>query len=258
MLKNLNNLIKTIVLEQVTEDKDEKYIKFVYHCNEFYNRYLVDLAEKNNVAVSKQRNNVFLAIGSFDNIIKYFSTLKVDELFMEDPSKFTIISPIYCFNDDQYAHNMQRGELFPSTTYDNAVTTHDVDNKVRSIVYGKWMDFYQNEKRGQKLLTIEPSKFKKYIKEVQKKFELNDDDIIYIEFSVNCEDWKNNIFEDMVEYYTEDEINERMVDDNRNLDDRFNYSDYIKSKDMNVESGNTDALKSVKRTRKTYKENKIK
>ena len=58
-------------------------------------------------------------------------------------------------------------------------------------------------------MKLYPKKFKKYIKEIQKKYDCKDEDIIYIEFSVNCEDWKNNIFEDMAEFRTEDDINEK-------------------------------------------------
>ena len=96
MLKNLNGFIKNIIMEQVTEDKDEKYIKLVYHCNEFYNRYLSDLAIDCEIGITKQRNNVFLAVGSFKNIIKFFDSLKVDEMFMEEPKDFSILAPIYC------------------------------------------------------------------------------------------------------------------------------------------------------------------
>lgn len=257
MLKNLNSFIKNIILEQVTEDKDEKYIKLVYHCNEFYNRYLVDLAEKCEIGVTKQRNNVFLAIGTFKNITKYFNELKVDEMFMEDPSQFAICAPMYCFNDKSFEHKMQRGEGYqPPIVKDGVVTTHEVDNDFRSIIYGRWFDFFENEKKNEKLLKIEPSKFKKYIKNIQKKNKLSDDDIIYIEFSVNCEDWKNNIFEDMVEYRSEEEINEKMIDDSRNLDDDFDYSLAVMPK--NDSEDHRKALKDIKVSKKTYKENKLK
>lgn len=252
MLKNLNGFIKNIIMEQVTEDKDEKYIKLVYHCNEFYNRYLSDLAIDCEIGITKQRNNVFLAVGSFKNIIKFFDGLKVDEMFMEEPKDFSILAPIYCFNETNYEHLMQRGEKFSSTTKDGVLTTHDVDNDVRNIVYGRWFDFYQNERKNQKLQKIQPSKFKKYIKDVQKKYDMSDDNVIYVEFSVNCEDWKNNIFEDMTEYRDEDQINEI----NSNKDDDFDYSLAVAPKVDDKES--KKALKNVKVSKKTYKDNKIK
>ena len=257
MLKNFNNYIKNIILEQVTEDKDEKYIKLVYHCNEFYVRYLSPLADEYNVSITKQRNNVFLAFGTFENIIKAFNNLKVDEMFMEKPADFVIVAPMYCFNDAEYEHKMQRGELYAPAFISAGVptpTTHDVDNVARNVVFGRWFDFYQNEKKGQKLLTITPSKFKKYIKEVQKKYDLTDNDNIFIEFSVNCEDWKNNIFEDMAEYRTEDEINE--INSNKEKEIDFDY-DLAKMPKENNED-HRKALKDIKVTKKTYKENKIK
>lgn len=239
MLKNLNSLIKNVILEQVTDDKDEKYIKLIYHCNEFYNKYLVDLADECNIGVTKQRNNVFLTYGTVANLIKYFDKLKVDEMFMEDPKEFSILAPMYSFGDD--THLMQRGEAFPITGSEQVPTTHDVDNKVRSIVYGRWNDFYQNEKNGQKLLKVQPSKFKKYIKDVQKLFKLDEDSYMFIEFSVNCEDWKNNIFEDMAEFRTEDEINDNICNKE---DSKFDYPQ------CNVPKSNDDshraALKDIK------------
>lgn len=258
MLKNFNSLLKNVILEQVTEDKDEKYIKLVYHCNEFYNKYLVDLAEKYNIGITKQRNNVFLAAGTFKNIISYFNELKVDDMFMEDPKEFQICAPMYCFNDENYEHQMQRGEFYAPTTVNGTLTTHDVDNKVRTTIYGRWFDFYENEKKNLKLLKVYPNKFKKYIKDVQKKFGMTDDNIIYIEFSVNCEDWKNNIFEDMAEFRTEDDINSFVSNDNdkRNIDDDFDYSQTVVPK-VNDDS-HRKVLKNIKRTEKTYKENKKK
>jgi len=258
MLRNFNKLLKSIILEQVTEDKDEKFIKLVYHCNEFYNRYLVDLADSCHVGITKQRNNVFLVIGTFKDVIKYFNELKVDNMFMEDPSKFTICAPMYCFNDPNYEHLMQRGELYVPTSNDNVLTTHDIDNNVRSTVYGRWFDFYENEEKGLKLLKLYPNKFKKYIKDVQKKYDLTDDNVIYIEFSVNCEDWKNNIFEDMAEYRTAEDINDFGATnggDKRNIDDDFDYSQAVMPKQQ--DESYKESLKDIKRTKKTYKENKI-
>ena len=259
MLKNFNNLLKNIILEQVTEDNDDKYIKLVYHCNEFYNRYLADLAEDHNIGITKQRNNVFLAIGTFKDIISYFDHLKVDNMFMEKPEEFQICAPMYSFNDPEYEHRMQRGELYPQTSNQGVITTHDVDNKVRSTIFGKWFDFYENEKKGIKLLKLYPKKFKKYIKEIQKKYDCKDEDIIYIEFSVNCEDWKNNIFEDMAEFRTEDDINSFVSNDNdkRNIDDDFDYTQKCVVPKSNDDS-HRKALKDIKKTEKTYKENKIK
>ena len=260
MLKNFNSLLKNIVLEQVTDDKDDKFVKLIYHCNEFYNRYLADLAEDYHIGITKQRNNIFIAIGTFKDIISYFDHLKVDDMFMEKPEEFQICAPMYCFNDPEYEHSLQRGELYPQTSNQGVITTHDVDNKVRTTIYGKWFDFYENEKKGIKLLKLYPKKFKKYIKEVQKKYKCKDDDIIYIEFSVNCEDWKNNIFEDMAEFRTADDINDLGAgngDDKRNIDDDFDYTQKCvvpKAKD----DSHRAALKDIKRTEKSYKENKIK
>ena len=255
MLKNFNNLIKNIIIESAETPDDEQRIKNVYHCNEFYNRFLYQLAIDHNILLTKQRNNVFLVGGLFKDIIKFFDGLKVDKDFMDNPNEFEIYELLYTFDDEQYRHVMNRDEQYPDGQgYENVQTTHDDDNLVRRVIHGRWNEFFENEKKGQKLLNVQPSKFKKYIKQIQKKFDLTNDDKIFIEFNVNCEQWKNNIFD--AEYRSEDDINDFVSNDKRNIDDDFDYSQCVVPK--NNDDSHRKALKDIKKTEKTFKENKIK
>lgn len=256
MLKNFNNLIKNIIIESAETTDDEQRIKNVYHCNEFYNRFLYQLAIEHNVLLTKQRNNVFLVGGLFKDIIKFFDGLKVDKDFMDNPNEFEIYELLYTFDDEQYRHIMNRDEQYPNGQgYENVQTTHDDDNIVRRVIQGRWFEFFENEEKGQKLLNVVPNKFKKYIKQIQKKFNLTNDDKIFIEFTVNCEQWKNNIFD--AEYRSEDDINDFVSNDKRNIDDDFDYTQAVKLSKDNDDSYRK-ALKDIKKTEKTYKENKIK
>ena len=249
MLKNFNNLIKNIIIESAETPDDEQRI------NEFYNRFLYQLAIDHNVLLTKQRNNVFLVGGLFKDIIKFFDGLKVDKDFMDNPNEFEIYELLYTFDDEQYRHIMNRDEQYPDGQgYENVQTTHDDDNLVRRVIHGRWNEFFENEKKGQKLLNVQPSKFKKYIKQIQKKFDLTNDDKIFIEFNVNCEQWKNNIFD--AEYRSEDDINDFVSNDKRNIDDDFDYSQCVVQK--NNDDSHRKALKDIKKTEKTFKENKIK
>ena len=36
MLKNFNKLVKSVIFESIENDDDEKRIREVYHCNEFF------------------------------------------------------------------------------------------------------------------------------------------------------------------------------------------------------------------------------
>ena len=151
MLKNFNKLVKSVIFESIENDDDEKRIREVYHCNEFFHRYIEPLVdsinEKDdgiNLIVTKQRQNVFLVTGIFNDVSKFFNEFKIDEGFMENPQDFRIFSPQYMLLD--YAddiHYMGRGEMWPKQDFD-VPGTHDVDNSknVRSTVYGKWFSFY--------------------------------------------------------------------------------------------------------------------
>ena len=257
MLKNFNALIKNIITEAAENEDDEQRIKNVYHCNEFYNRFLWQLSLDDKVLLTRQRNNVFLVGGLFKDVIKFFNDLKVDKDFMDEPKDFEIYQPMYTFGDTQ--HNMNRDEQYPSSKglTPNSITTHDDDNLVRRVIEGIWKEFNENVKKGTKLLKVQPNKLKKYIKEVQKEYDLTNDDQIFIEFTVNCEQWKNNIFD--AEYKSEDDINDfgaASGDDKRNIDEDFDYSQCVMPK--NNDDSHRAALKDIKKTEKTYKENKLK
>ena len=262
MLKNFNKLVKSVIFESIENDDDEKRIREVYHCNEFFHRYIEPLVDSINekddgskLIVAKQRQNVFLVTGIFNDVSKFFNEFKIDEGFMENPQDFRIFSPQYMLLD--YAddiHYMGRGEMWPKQDFD-VPGTHDVDNSknVRSTVYGRWFSFYEDDSKGYKLKGIKPKDLLKNLKKMKKELPIDEVTIISIEFSVNCEQWKNQIFDEMSEYSDV----EYRDDVNRN-DDDFDYSLAALPKHSKEDEDEAKkSLKDIKRTSKKFKENKI-
>lgn len=257
MLKNFNNLIKNIIFESSNldeiNDNDEKRIREVYNCNEFYYRYL---ANKNseNLKITKQRQNTFLVTGYVKDVMKFFNEFEIDDAFMEKPEDFRIFSPQYLIlgvSDD--IHYMGRGEMWPKQDY-NIPGTHDIDNSegVRSTIYGRWFNFYEDDSKGLKLKGVKPKDLNKNFKKLKKESTIGDETIVSVEFSVNCEQWHCQIFDEMSEYSDV----EYRDDVNRNEDD-FDYSIAALPKhSAEAENEAKAALKDVKRTTKKYKENK--
>lgn len=271
MLKKFNEYINTIILESVENsiDQDEKRIREVYHCNEFFNRYLVPLTEKINsskknfdleLIVTKQRQNVFLVTGAVVDVMKFFNDFKIDEAFMEKPEDFRIFAPQYLLleiADD--IHYMGRGEMWPKQDY-NIPSTHDIDNKlgVRSTIFGKWFSFYEDDAKGFKLKGVKPKDLNKNFRKMKKEQAIDDNTIVSVEFAVNCEQWSNQIFDEM----SENSDIEYREDVNMDHDD-FDYTVALKPVNNPESKELTDAeikkaINDIKRTKRTFKDNKIK
>lgn len=258
MLKNFNRLINSIIFESV-EDKDEKRIREVYNCNEFYHRYLETLMDKinlenensSNLVVTKQRQNVFLITGFLKDVSKFFKELKVDEAFLEKPEEFKIYSPQWIVLDTaEDIYIMGRNEMWPRQDF-NVPSTHDIDNSknVRSTIFGKWFSFYKDDGKGLKIKGVKPSDLIKNFNKLKKESSINDETIISVEFSVNCEQWANQIFDEM----SEDSDIEWRDDVNRN-DEDFDYSlASLPKHSKDAENEAKKSLKDVKRTIKKYK-----
>jgi hypothetical protein len=271
MFNKFNEYINEILLNAVESsiDKDEKRIREVYHCNEFYHRYLETLMDKINenkkidelkLIVTKQRQNTFLVTGILKDVMKFFTDFKIDEAFMEEPKDFRIFAPQYMLlelSDD--IHYMGRGEMWPKQDF-NVPSTHDIDNKsgVRSTVFGKWFSFYEDDAKGLKVKGVKPSDLNKNFKKLKKESSIDDDTIFSVEFSVNCEQWHNQIFDEMSEY-----SNVEWRDDVNSEHDDFDYSVALKpvknpeSKEM-TDAEIKKAINEINRKEKTFKENKVK
>lgn len=209
MNSKLNRFIKSLILEYSTDENDKKRIREMYHTNEFYLKFISTLAEECNVVATKQRENCFLVTGLLKNVEQFFNKLKVDSDFMDNPSDFKIYSPMFSYGET--IHNLKYDEDYPVYEQPGVATqTHQIDNIVRHTVYGKWYNFF-DETMNKKIKAIKPNEITKYFKtmfpKATKKFNENTD--IFVEFQVNCENWKNQIFDEMSEYAkTPDEMND--------------------------------------------------
>lgn len=249
MLKKFDSLIKKILCESAGNDDDEKKIREAYHTNEFYYRFLDPVAEETHVLVTKNRNNTFLIYGSLKAIEDFFKALKVDETFMENPSEFKIYSPMFSYGEN--AHYLKMDEDYPTVDkIGEAPYTHAIDNQVRNTVHGRWYSLVDEDKAGQKIKGVKPSEVSKYFKSIFPKADknFNNETEIYFEFQVNCEDWKNQIYDEMSEYAKEpDEMNEYHNED----PDDFDYTQ-LNVKNVNDDAIVKNALKEIKRTDKDY------
>lgn len=270
MLNKFNEYINEIILSTVeNSDNDEKRIREVYHCNEFYHRYLETLMDKINdtkkiddlkLLITKQRHNTFLVTGFLKDVMKFFTDFKIDEAFMEKPLDFRIYAPQYMILDTvDDIHYMGRGEMWPKQDFD-VPSTHDIDNKkgVRTTIFGRWFSFYEDDKKGLKVKGVKPSDLNKNFKKLKKETSIDDNTIFSVEFSVNCEQWNNQIFDEMSEYSDV----EWRDDVNSNHDD-FDYNVALKPIKTTETKEMTDAeikkaINDLSIKEITFKENRIK
>lgn len=260
MLNNFNNLIKSILLEQVEEDKDEEKEKIMasYNTNEFYTRVLEPITDGLNVVLTKQRNNTYLVYGPVGDLIKFFNGIKVDKEFMDDPKEFKIYSPIFTYGD--YMGKLKLDQFYPITNFEKTGVpfTHELENIDGNVLEGKWYSIFENDVPDGKFIKgvapsdMEKKVFKKMFPKGDKSFTENF--VMYVEFQVNTEGLKNLIWDEMTEYAKDpDEMN-----DLHNSDpDDFDYTQ-LNVKNENDEATVKAALKDIKRSSKEFKENKIK
>lgn len=247
MLKQFNTFVHKLISEAATEESDEKIIKDTYHCNEFYAKFLQNLGEECSVVVTKQRQNCFLVYGVLKNVKDFFTKLKVDKTFMDNPEDFRIYTPMFSYGET--AHNLKLDEDYPIYKQAGIPTqTHEVDNIVRQTVFGKWYPLFDEKKPCQKIKGLKPSEITKYFKQTFPKAtkDFNEEVEIYVEFQVNCEDWNNLIYDAMTEYAKDpDEMNDAHNED----PDDFDYTS------LNVKDKQDDE-KEAKKTLKDVKTKK--
>lgn len=178
---------------------DEEHGLLKISSNEFFSKYVKKAAEDKNVIVSIQRENTFLVQGLLNDIEKFFSAFKVDKDFMEKPDDFVVYSPIFTYGEIK--HHMKYDEDYPIGLYGfGPETSHIVDNAARDVVEGRWYSLF--EEGENKVKSIKPSEITKYLRALFPKWtkEMEDDVLIFVEFTVDVKGYANTIYDKMSEY----------------------------------------------------------
>lgn len=249
MLSKCDKFIRNILFESTENEDEKKKMKELYHTNSFYLKFIEKLADECHVLATKQRENCFQIFGSLKSVKNFFSKFKVDDTLMDNPADFMIYSPMFSYGETK--HNLKRDEDYPDkNAIDAAPYTHEIDNSARDTVHGTWFPLMDEKDVSKKIKAVKPSEISKYFNQFFPKAnkDFNENICVYVEFQVNCEGWKNQIFDEMSEYAkTPDEMNEQLNED----DDDFDYTQ-LNVKNENDESTVKAALKEVKRTSKEY------
>lgn len=241
MLNNFNNMIKSYLFQDAETDDEKSKIINAYNTNEFYLRFIQNIAIDNKVNATKQRNNCYLVYGTIRNLINFFNNLKVDKSFMKSPDDFKIYSPIFSFGE--LHANLKFDQYFPMDNYLKTCVpfTHETENFTGKITEGRWFNFSDNMQRTIK--NIKPADVKNLLKSMfSKSDKFLDECNMYIEFQINTDNLSNQLWDEMTEYAkTPEEMNE-IFNDN---DIDFDYSQ-LNVKNIDDENRVKSSLKDIK------------
>ena len=245
MLKKFDELYSKLVFEmsnkdiEVISDKDvdklylPKYQSSINRTDEFFNHYIKNNMIKNHIFAGKDGENYFVFFGFLKNIISFLKSFKVDDLYMEKPEEFKMFSPMYTFDDDNYAEllhngnpNYFSGEYFPPESF-NAQCLNDYCNIIRRIPRGRWYSFkniiQNNEDKTAAVIAnvkdVTPKELISYLDEIKKQ--RGEDTVLLVKVGVNCEGLTNINYDQQSYTITEARMNENsyadLTDGNGNL-----------------------------------------
>lgn len=192
--------------------------------------------------------NTFRVSGIFKNISEFFTKLKVDTNYLEKPEEFFIYSPTYSFNDNEYAHLMNRDEGFPEGTVD-PYSTLAVNNRYRYINFGRWyIPKIIDKTIAEYPIPVKTCVPKDLIKFLKADETINDDTVICIEFQLNCENYANQCF-DMFSQYIPEGVEEQAeiekAEVNLEMEQPKEKNEKIKAKTVNLNKLNKVTEKEI-------------
>lgn len=193
-----DDLYRKIILEEAERVERQnaefdplKFRRVVADDTDFYNRYLLPLNKDGKLLISRFQKNTFRVEGYYEDVKKFFNSLKVDKDFLEKPADFEVVAPMFTLADKEYTHGMNLDEGFRPIEAFDKLATMSMNNLTRSIVCGRWYDFYELQKDASFRTRIKRCTPKDLIKSLDFFLEthsINKDGLyIVVEFFVNCD-----------------------------------------------------------------------
>lgn len=199
MLKRFNDLYNKLLFE----NKEDVWTRKITKDYEFFNEYLYPLIETCNVQIVKPRLNTFRVGGTYENVIKFLKSFKVDNNFWNDEfGEFVVYSPMICFSEQ--IHLMDRFEGYPQNTVD-PISLYHQNNFFRQVVEGKWYEPNQLDELTEFDYKIRakyttPKNFIKLIDNLIEELGYTKNIIVIIEFQINCECLINQCYDEMTTF----------------------------------------------------------
>lgn len=190
-----NELYRKIILQEAERQNAQydplPYRRAISTDTEFYNKYLAPLNEDHKLLISRFQKNTFRVEGQYEDVKKFFNKLKVDKDFLEKPSDFEVVAPQFTLADREYTHGMNLDEGFRPIEAFDKLATMSMNNLTRSIICGRWYDFYEllpNASYTTRVKKCAPKKIAEYLDSYLKDNNIIKDGLyIVVEFFVNCE-----------------------------------------------------------------------
>ena len=193
-----DELYRKIILEEAervqrqnAEFDPRPYKRVVSDDTDFYNRYLLPLNKDGKLLISRFQKNTFRVEGYYEDIKTFFEKLKVDKDFLEKPADFELVAPMFTLADKEYTHNYNLDEGFRPVEAFDKIATMSINNLSRSVVCGRWFDFYEQVKDAPYPTRIKRCKPKDLLKSLDAFLDtrnINKDGLyVVVEFFVNCE-----------------------------------------------------------------------
>ena len=245
MLKKFDELYSKLIFEMSNKDADvmsdkdidklyvPAYQSSIHRTDEFFNHYIKNNMIKNQLFAGKDGENYFVFLGALANIIKFLKDFRVDKLYMEKPEEFKMFSPMYTFDDDNYAEILHTanpkyfsGEYFAPESFDSQCL-NDYCNMVRRIPRGRWYSFkdviQKNEDGTPAIMAdvkeVTPNDLVSRLNEIKEQH--GDDIVLLVKVGVNCEGLSNINYDQQSHTITEARMNENsyadLTDGNGNL-----------------------------------------
>lgn len=192
------DLYRKIILEEAAKEVRQNaqydphpFVRAISNDTDFYKKYLAPLNKDGKLLISRFQKNTFRVEGYYEDVKPFFNKLKVDKDFLEKPSDFELVAPQFTLADKEYTHNMNLDEGFRPIEAFDKLATMSMNNLTRSIICGRWYDFYE-VKTGASFATRVKKCAPKRIVELLDNY-LKDNNIekeglyVVVEFFVNCE-----------------------------------------------------------------------
>ena len=193
-----SELYRKIILEQAERIERENaeydplpYRRVVCSDTDFYNKYLAPLNKDKKLLISRFQKNTFRVEGYYEDIKKFFNSFKVDKDFLEKPSDFEVVAPAFTLADREYTHGMNLDEGFRPIEAFDKLATMSMNNLTRSIICGRWYDFYEVLPKAQfptRVKKCAPKRIGELLDTYLKDNNIEKDGLyVVVEFFVNCE-----------------------------------------------------------------------
>ena len=215
MLKKFDELCNNIILQSTQFQKN--FMQQINNCDAFYRAYLQPLNQKKELLIEKRRYNVFSVSGTSKDLFNFLKKFKVDKQFCKDLNGnqfvFQIYSPLICTRDIKHYYNNGYDEYFFDRTHSEgsgliaAGQKVPTDNQLNDIalrkIQGKWFRLFDNTQTNEavpdfyvdkEVHACQPKQLVSVIKKFIKSFNIPDDYILQLEFTVNSDKLPNNSF----------------------------------------------------------------